>query len=113
MIMNSLFHIATACPGQNGAIPGLYNNLCNAAGEVQLQSLSDIYTIIGNIIQIVLSVAGALAVIFIIIGGIIYATSAGDSGRIKRGKETITQAITGLVIILGAYAAIVFISSKF
>ncbi len=113
MIIQSLFHLAATCPGQKPGIPGLYNGLCDASGNVQLTSLSDIYVIIGNVIQIVLSLAGALAVIFIIVGGIYYAISAGDPGRIKRAKDIITQAITGLVIILGAYAAIVFISSRF
>jgi hypothetical protein len=113
MLIHNLLHLAAACPGQKTGVPGLYNNLCGPGGDVQLQSLSDIYIVIGNVIQLVLSIAGALAVIMIIVGGIFYAISAGDPGRIKRAKDIITQAITGLIIILGAYAGIVFISSKF
>jgi hypothetical protein len=114
MIVSQLLYIAGTCPGQNTGLPNLYNNLCNpATGEVQLSSLSDIYILIGNIIQIVLAIAGALALIFILVSALYYVISTGDPGRIKRAKDILSQAITGLIIVLVSYAVIVFISSKF
>jgi hypothetical protein len=43
-----------------------------------------------------------LALLFIVIGGIIYITSAGDEGRIKTAKAAITAAMIGLVIGIAA-----------
>jgi hypothetical protein len=41
-----------------------------------------------------------LAVLFIVIGGIMYITSSGDENRIKRAKAVITYACVGLAIAL-------------
>jgi len=43
-----------------------------------------------------------IAIIFIIIGGVMYMTSAGDEKRITSAKSTVTAAVIGLTIILAA-----------
>lgn len=48
----------------------------------------------------VLMIAGAIAVVFIVLGGIKYSTSQGDPGETKKAKETITYAIIGLVVVM-------------
>jgi len=66
---------------------------------------------IGRIIDTwVLSLAGGLAVLFIIIGGLQYMTAAGSEERVKTAKRTLTYAIIGLVLVIFAYAIIKFIS---
>jgi hypothetical protein len=45
----------------------------------------------------------------IIVGGIRYTTSNGDSGRIKAAKDTITYAVVGLVVAILAYAIVNFV----
>lgn len=47
-----------------------------------------------------LGFAGALAVLFIIIGGIEFIASAGNPQRLEGAKKTLTYAIIGLVIVL-------------
>ena len=55
-----------------------------------------------NSIQIILNsiigIAGLIAVIFIVIGGVTYMTSTGDAGKIKKAKDTILYAVIGLVV---------------
>lgn len=51
----------------------------------------------------VLGIAGALAILFIIISGIQYLVSAGNKDMVEKAKKGLTAAITGLVIILCAY----------
>lgn len=58
-------------------------------------------------------IAGVTAVIVIIIAGIQYATSTGDSSRIGKAKNAILYAIVGLVIILSAFVITGFISGRF
>lgn len=48
------------------------------------------------------SIAGFIAVIFIIIGGIMYMISAGDKDMMERGKKTLLYAISGLAIVIAA-----------
>ena len=64
---------------------------------------------IKSILENVYFYAGILAVVVIIIGGILYATSMGDPGKTKRAKETIMYASIGLIVVLLAFAITEFI----
>ena len=66
-------------------------------------------TLIQNIINILLYVIGAVAVIMIVIGGIEYVTSAGDPAKTKKAKDTILYSVVGLVVALLAYAIVNFV----
>jgi multisubunit Na+/H+ antiporter MnhB subunit len=70
-------------------------------------------TRIKNIVNILLYILGAIAVIMIVIGGIRYTTSNGDSGNIKSAKDTILYAVVGLVVALLAYSIINFVLQSF
>ena len=62
-----------------------------------------------GIINTVLAVLGVVAVGAIILGGVQYATSAGDPAKIKTAKNTILYALMGLVIALLAFAIVNFV----
>ena len=51
-----------------------------------------------NILTAIIGVCGIVAVVFIIIGGVNYMTSEGDSAKTKKGKDTILYASIGLII---------------
>ncbi len=103
-----------SCSTNHGFLPNLYNGItCDANGAPQIKSAQDVLVILANAIQIGIALAGALAVIFIIVGGILYTTSAGDSKRVSQAKGTITYAIAGLILCLAAYAIVQFISTGF
>lgn len=68
---------------------------------------------IKTIVNILLFVLGAIAVIMIIIGGIRYSTSGGDAGSIKGAKDTILYAVIGLVVAILAYAIVNFVLGAF
>lgn len=65
--------------------------------------------IVTTITNLLLFVAGALAVIMIIWGGIRYATSGGNASSVTAAKNTILYAIVGLIVAFLAFAAINFI----
>jgi hypothetical protein len=65
---------------------------------------------ITNAVAILMSVVGALAVIFLIVGGIQMALSAGNSKRVSQARETILYSIVGIIVAIAAYAITVFIS---
>ena len=80
-----------------------------AANKDSCQSGRDVNTIVRTIIQVVIYIVGLLAVVMIIIGGILYSTSAGDPGKVKKAKDTIMYGIIGLVIAVLAFAIVNFI----
>lgn len=65
-----------------------------------------------SIINILLFIIGAIAVIMIIIGGIKYTTSNGDQAQVTSAKNTILYAIVGLVVAIMAYAIVNFVVDK-
>ena len=73
---------------------------------------SDNRTVMGTlqqIMNIMLFIAGAVAIIMIIVGGIRYTISAGDQSATTAAKNTIMYAVIGLVIVIAAYAIINFV----
>lgn len=64
---------------------------------------------IAQLLMYVYMVAGIVAVIVIIIGGIRYATSAGDSSSVQSAKNTIQYAVVGLVVVIAAAAITEFV----
>lgn len=62
-----------------------------------------------TIVNIMLFIVGAVAVIMLIIGGIRYVTSAGDQTHVTAAKNTILYAIVGIVVAVLAYAVVNFV----
>ena len=59
----------------------------------------------------VLYIVGIIAVIMLIIGGIKYVVSGGDSKKVTDAKNTILYAIIGLIIAFLAFAIVNFVIS--
>lgn len=68
---------------------------------------------IQTIVNILLYILGAIAVVMIVIGGIRYATSNGDSSSTKAAKDTILYAVIGLIVAIMAYAIVNFVVDSF
>ena len=71
---------------------------CESGDEKALEN------IVQEIINRVILVLGIVAVIFIVLGGVGYMTSAGDAAKLKKAKDTILYAVIGLIICVLAYA---------
>lgn len=65
--------------------------------------------LINNVIKGLLGVVGAISLLMIVIGGILWMTSGGNSERIKKGKDTLVWAVIGLVVVFLSYAIINFV----
>jgi len=64
-----------------------------------------------KITNTVLFVVGVIAVIMLIIGGIKYVISGGDSKKVTDAKNTVLYAIIGMVIAVFSYAIVTFVLS--
>lgn len=69
--------------------------------------------VLQNGLNLAYFLAGTVAVIVIIIGGIMYATSAGNSGGVTKAKNMILYSIVGLVVVIIAWAITNFIITTF
>ena len=64
----------------------------------------DLTTIIGRIINILLSFLGIVFLVLVLYAGFLWMTAQGDSKKVDQAKGMLTQAIVGLIIIMAAYA---------
>ena len=64
-----------------------------------------------KIINVVIGVLGVVAVVVVIYGGFLFLTAQGDPGKIKKGKDSITWGIIGLIIALLSWSIINFVLS--
>lgn len=60
------------------------------------------------IINVVVGVVGFIAVVMIIMGGISFATSQGDTSKVAKARNTILYGVVGLVVALLAFAIVNF-----
>lgn len=62
-----------------------------------------------KVVNIMLFLVGAIAVIMLIYGGIRYVTSGGAQDQVTAAKSTIMYAIVGIVVAILAYAVVNFV----
>ncbi|MBU0625050.1 pilin [Patescibacteria group bacterium] len=63
-------------------------------------TLDCVLTTLGRIAQLILSVAGGLTLLMFVYGGFLMLTSAGEEGKVTKGKDVLKAAVIGLAIIL-------------
>lgn len=73
----------------------------------------DFTELVTNFLGWLLGIAGALALLMFVWGGILYVTSAGDEQKAAKGKRIVTWTIIGLIVILMSYSIIVLIEDIF
>lgn len=71
-----------------------------------------VQTLIGKVISAVLGIVGSLALVMFIYGGLVWMTAAGNTEKVTKGKDILTWAAVGLVVIFSAYAMVTFVFSK-
>lgn len=69
---------------------------------------ADLVQTVINIIQWILGLLGLVAVIMIIIGGFRWMTAGGNEEKVETAKKILTAAIIGLIIVLLAWAIVIF-----
>lgn len=104
------------------AVPAYAGNDCGSPAECIKQGTTDVgggsnqpklEDGIKTIVNVMLFILGAIAVIMIIIGGIRYATSNGDASGTKAAKDTVLYAVIGLIVAILAYAIVNFVLDAF
>ncbi len=91
-------------------IPGVnFTDAIRRDGTVTIPWLAQY---VGGVYTFLISIAGMLAAVMMVVGGFQYVTAAGDKGRIGKAKKRITDALTGLVLALGSYTILYAINPE-
>ena len=108
------FAVAPAQPVFAGEFDqGISDGASSAQGKDQGADLFGESGIFRTITNVLLFLIGAVSVIMLIIGGIRYTVSGGDSTAVTSAKNTILYAVIGIVVALLAYAIVNFVLGSF
>ena len=77
------------------------------SGETQVNG------IIKTIVEVLLTAVGAISIIMIVIGGIMFALSSGDAQKAAKARNTVLYAVVGLAVSLFASAIVNFVFNRF
>lgn len=108
LAMPAMAQVTTGQPGQdvftNLNATGLGGSSADAASAGKKLPI-----LIGNIIKTVMAILGIIVVVLIVFAGFQWMTARGDSGVIDTAKDTIRNAVIGLILIFLAYAITGFV----
>ena len=111
--------VPLAIPATAGAQADVEGNLCAGANLDVNDTDCDasgadttVNDLLTDVINIFSLIVGVVSVIMIIIGGLRYITSGGDSNNVSAAKNTILYAIVGLVIVALAQLVVRFVLSR-
>lgn len=96
----------STCPAGLCMVNGIClppNSTACTGGICSSNSLTDLLI---KVITLLLTVAGIIAVLMLIVGGFWYITSAGNEEQSEKGKKAITNAIIGVIVVLLSYAIV-------
>ncbi len=103
------FGVTTLMADSASAQLNLESGINSAKGTGAPDNVTEDDGLIKKVVNLLLWAIGIVSVIMIIIGGIRYATSNGDSTQVTAAKNTIMYAVIGLVIAIFAYAIVNFV----
>lgn len=92
--------------------PEASQNVNTVAAEAGINGGADLFTIIGRVINIVLGFIGIVVLGYVLYGGYLWMSAAGDAKQVEQAKAVIKNAIIGVVILASAFAIVNFIMSQ-
>lgn len=118
LIASCVFAVSLAAPGLVLAADNNTAAVCEGlaltggkCGDEQ-PGETGVNSVIKTVINILSLAVGVISVIMIIIGGLKYVVSSGDSSNVSSAKNTILYAIIGLVVVALAQIIVRFVLNK-
>ncbi|TWP14788.1 hypothetical protein EUA69_00795 [TM7 phylum sp. oral taxon 352] len=102
--------VVSATNGINICSDGNENSVyCKNKGSGETQ----VNGIIKTIVEVLLTAVGAISIIMIVIGGIMFALSSGDAQKAAKARNTVLYAVVGLIVSIFASAIVNFVFNRF
>jgi hypothetical protein len=81
------------------------------AGEVMYgeEEPTDLPTVIGRVINVLLGFLGVIMVITVIYAGYLWMTAGGDEDQVKKAKGMIRNGVAGMIIVVSAYVIVGYV----
>ena len=114
MLMVSLLGVFTPVVSAANGI-----NICSEENENSVycqnkdKGKDQVNGIIKTIVEVLLMAVGAISIIMIVIGGILFALSSGDTQKAAKARSTILYAVVGLIVSVFASAIVNFVFDGF
>ena len=120
ILVCALLFLAMAMPAAAAQVGKKYNfnessglnAAANVAGFDVSAEATPLESIIGTVINLILSFVGVLLFVLLIYGGFTWMTAQGNQEKVNKAKKIVTNSIIGLVITLSAYVISYFIISN-
>lgn len=80
--------------------------------QSEIGQSEDVGQLIIAVVKMLFLLLFAVSVLFIVIGGFQYVTSAGKEEQAKKGRQTLTYAVIGLAISILAYVIVYAVSNS-
>lgn len=81
----------------------------NVPGEEAGLGTTSLQAAVTNILRIVLGLLALVGVVMVVLGGYWWLTAAGNEERITKAKEILRAAITGLIVVILAWAIVSYV----
>ena len=110
LVLASLIGVTALSPA-----PVFADDVCSSSASAEVKKAAgcsgsgNLFGTIQGILNVVIGVAGIVAVIFTVVGGFQYMTSSGDPSKTKKAKDTILYACIGLIVCALAFAIVNFV----
>ncbi len=105
----SVFAIPALAEGNLGTSGSNLQNVAAKAGTTE----GDISSIIGTVINAVLTLVGLAFLVLMVYAGMLWMTARGESDQVDKARKIITGSLIGLVIVMSAYAITIFVTTSF
>lgn len=96
-------------PCANGEQKPKYEDCPEWSGSGSNLSKNDLMQTLQIVINVVVGVVGFVAVVMIILGGVSFVTSQGDSSKVAKARNTILYGVIGLIVSMLAFAIVNFV----
>lgn len=103
---------ASSTGGSSGEACSAISSISPNGGTCDKSSGPSVNKLIKTAINLLSLVAGVIAIIMLIVSGLKYITSQGDSNSISSAKNSLLYAIIGLVVVVFAQILVKFVLSK-
>lgn len=111
--MSAFVFVPVSTVSAAGALDGACTGVAAGQSAVCDNKTANTDGFVKSLVNALLFILGALSVLAIIIGGILFVLSSGNAANVTKAKNTIVFAVIGLIVAFLAYAIVNWVTNLF